>query len=210
MLPHHLASSPRWLDVEAVIATAHGHHRSLAEAADYRTLVEAVTDPALFTGVLVQALFIDLGLTLDANAARLGASGPAEPAEGVQPRFELAVLADRQEGNDQLHLVALLYRDAATAEAGAQEMARRIGAFDPSGVFEDAGVTVDEQRVHASDTGFLAAVASLRYPLPADGPGGRPRHGRRTTAGRGRTPSRANGTSRCAAQTSRDATSRGA
>src|SRR5690606_28312139 len=55
-LPETLVSSPRLELLEAVADASQGNHSSLLDARDYRTLAEAITDPAAYSGELVSAL----------------------------------------------------------------------------------------------------------------------------------------------------------
>ena len=83
------------------------------------------------------------------------------------PPYELAVLADRQEGDEHVNLIALLYADTETAEHAARELTRRLAGFGSTEAFGNLAIHIDEPRVQLSDTGLAAAIAAVRYPLPS-------------------------------------------
>ena len=111
ILPGYLANSRFWDMTNAVIDTAQGTQPSLIEDASYRAAAEAITAPE---GLLLQALFFN-----PADIVTYRKICPAMTSLGkLWPLYalHLAVLADRQEGQDQVHLIALVYPDADLAE----------------------------------------------------------------------------------------------
>lgn len=185
----YLASSSEWERVVRVVETSQGSVPSLADRDDYRTLVEAITDPARYEGLLVQAQFVNplalpeaaadyTGVTKEAfeNMARFSGFAPEWCNYGALPAPTLAVLADRQEGDDQLAMVALFYFDEYSAQLAVDELSMRMQTFagslsvrEPAPLIEyfDFEVTMDEFYVYTSEaTGFSAAVVVFRYPWP--------------------------------------------
>lgn len=192
ILPGYLASSPNLEVVQGVAESAATGAVTLADAPGYRALAQAITDPERFSGDLVQVNFLNndpsytLDLTIfetreafDENARsllRIAALPDEWLAYDDLPRYFLAALADRQEGETQVALVALVYLNPDDAQAAAEEMADRIGAFQGVLILRDnteplmnraAGAVVDEPYVYISeDTGVYVAIASISYPLP--------------------------------------------
>jgi hypothetical protein len=171
ILPGYLANAGYWEMTEDMVAASSGEHPSLADDPDYRALAEAITDP---DGLLIQALFFNL-----ADVGSVDEDALAEVYDAVQNLagdysplmpYALAVLADRQEDNDQVHLIGLVYSDAAQAAAAAEEMASRISSFVAPGTDEVAALQFNAQIsawVYDSETtGQAVAVVEARYPFP--------------------------------------------
>jgi hypothetical protein len=98
---------------------------------------------------------------------------PQMAGYGPLPGYNLAALADLEDGGDQIALVALVYDDEAEAQAAAAEMTRRIAAFsnpqsdDDTPYLENVEGVVDEPRVyHSESTDLYVAIAVARYPMP--------------------------------------------
>jgi hypothetical protein len=173
ILPGYLANSAYWDATKGIIAAAQGDQPSLADNPNYRALTDAITAP---DGLLLQALFFDMADigALPADPAAMMAGQGQDPTADYGPLmpYALAVLADRQEGQDQVHLIGLVYPDAAAAASAADEVARRITAFTlpqkTDTLVDQYGAQVSS-RVYTSDaTGLAVAVVEVRYPLPAD------------------------------------------
>jgi hypothetical protein len=175
VMPPYLANSRYWDTTKSMIAAAQGDQPSLADNPNYRARAEAVTAP---DGLLIQAMFFDgadLGVLPDNPGATLTGQQDAEdPTANYGPLmpYALAVLADWQEGQDQVHLIGLVYPNADTAGPAAEEVAKRIQAFALPGrtdtLVQQFGAQVSS-RVYTSDTtGQAVAVVEVRYPLPAD------------------------------------------
>jgi hypothetical protein len=172
--PDYLANSAYWDATKGIIASAQGTEPSLADNPNYRALAEAVTAPE---GLLIQALFFDvadLGFLPGDPAVALSGQGAEDPTANYGPLmpYALAVLADRQEGQDQVHLIGLVYPNADIAGPAADEVAQRIQAFTLPGrtetLVQQFGAQISS-RVYTSDTtGQAVAVVEVRYPLPAD------------------------------------------
>jgi hypothetical protein len=164
VLPGHLVGTRFWSMTRDVVGTAVGRYPSLADALDYRTLAHAALEG---DGALIQAQFLgplDAGfVAADPFAILRDGTGTPAPEGHALPPYGLAILADRQEGPDQVSLIALLYPDAATAAAAAAVLSDRMAGFAPETV-AGWGARVDPPRVHAGERRIAAAVASIRYP----------------------------------------------
>lgn len=193
IVPGYLVSSPDLDVVNGVARAAAGRGRTLLDDDYYRALAQAITDPEHYSGVLVQVNFLnydvmaDVDLTIfetreDYDAVAQGVIEAMFPLAdewldyGTLPRYAQYALVDRQEGETQVAIVALVYRDEDDARIAAEELATRIGAYRNEIIFPDSetplmnnaeGAAVDEPYVYISeDTGLAVAVASISYPLP--------------------------------------------
>jgi hypothetical protein len=167
ILPGYLVNTRNWDMVEEAVAAAMDEQDSLADDPNYRALAEAITAPE---GVLIQALFFKLADTgFIPDDPRLSQDAPDPTADyGPLMPYALAVLADRQDGNDQVHLIALVYPNATYAADAAEEVARRVRAFTlpvaATVLIEEYGAAVSTW-VYESESGAVAVV-EVRYPLP--------------------------------------------
>ncbi|MEX2535214.1 MAG: hypothetical protein WD273_06385 [Trueperaceae bacterium] len=175
LLPGHLVNSAFWATTEAVVQATTGEAPSLAQAPDYRTLAEAAADPS--TGELVQAMFLQpaevglmpgdparfIGMEPEEVQDRLRAEAEEAKARAPLPFYGLALLADKQAGDDWVGVAALLYEDFETAEVAAAELTRRLATF-VTAQFPEASFGADEPQVHESESGHFAAVAAIRFP----------------------------------------------
>ena len=179
----------------AMVDSAADASDSLADAEDYRTLASALIDPERYTGDLLQAhLFPGHMTSAPANlttwALAMGASGldewvaPADWADyGTLPAYQLMALADRQEGDEVVTMVALLYPDAAEAEAALPELTARLTTYasalewrtnEPVLSSRPANPSIQDSYVHIdAETGWAAAVVTLRndFSFVSDGSG---------------------------------------
>jgi hypothetical protein len=170
----YLANARYWQMIEDIIAAAQGSMPSLADDPAYAALAEIITAG---DGLLLQALFfngIDLAMAVPPDQESQDEGEQAEtPAEdyGQLPPFGQTVLADRQEGQDQVHLLGLMYGDSAMAQQAADEVAARIETFVPVGLgtnlIDEFGATVTP-RVVELESGQAIAVVEVRYPLPQE------------------------------------------
>ena len=175
VMPPYLANSRNWDTTKSMIAAAQGDQPSLADNPNYRALAEAITAP---DGLLIQALFFDgadLGVLPDNRAMTMtGRQGAEDPTAAYGPLtpYALAVLADRQEGQDQVHLIGLVYPSADVAGPAAEEVATRIQAFTlpdhTETLVAEFGAQVSSRVYESESTGQAVAVIEVRYPLPAD------------------------------------------
>jgi hypothetical protein len=193
----YVASSTRWELVTTLVEASQGEAPSLAEADDYGTLAEAIIAPE---GDLVQAHFVTMndpqaeppnffenlisvmraeGLDKEDVTAIMSQMAAREYCGyGELPPFKMAVLADRQESNEIVNMLAVYYADEAEAQIAAEELTHRLEAFsmyldfrraEPllEWAMEGTEVQMETPYVYASETtGRFAAVASVRYPLP--------------------------------------------
>ncbi len=170
LLPDMLANARSWPLINGIIGAAQGDLPSLADDPAYRALAGAITAP---DGLLIQALFFGgEALQVAGDPAQLGLAMPAADL-GPLPPYALAILADRQEGNDQVHLIGLVYADAPTAQAAADVLAGRIADFRLSTrpdivLAEDFGATVSASVVESEAEGLAVALVEVRYPLPTE------------------------------------------
>lgn len=163
----------------AMVAAAQDNQASLADLADYRSLVEAAVDPTRYSGPLIQASIYSMatvGLVPgDAGQVLRGTNAPDPTAEyGVLPVYTLAMLADRQEGDEEVHLIALVYTGAEVARAGAEELANRLRALSVPDAPDDIlverfGSTVTPYVYKSETTGQSVAVVAVRQTGPALG-----------------------------------------
>ena len=169
LLPGALANARSWPLINGIIGSAQGAQPSLADDPAYRALAGAITAP---DGLLIQALFFTgEALQVPGDPASLGVAPPAADL-GPLPSYALAVLADRQEGNDQVHLIGLVTTDAPAAQAAAEVLAGRLADFRlstrPNEVLtEEFGATVSAAVIESAADGLAVALVEVRYPLPA-------------------------------------------
>jgi hypothetical protein len=174
LLPGHLANSDSWPVINDLVAAAVDEQDSLADNPNYRALAEAISAPE---GYLLQAMFfslVDVGLVPgDPLAALQGDT--TDPTAGYGPLmpYSLAVLADRQEGNDQVHLIGLVYANTEQAQTAADEVTARLRTFhmpeQPDETLVDRfGAQVSASVYESESAGNAVAVIEVRYPLPAD------------------------------------------
>jgi hypothetical protein len=96
---------------------------------------------------------------------------------GTLPRFSLALIADRQEGENQVVLLALYYEDTEIARSAAEVLKMRLEKFTgyftmgaeepflPQYIGESG--TVEAYTYTSETTGGTAAVVAITYPLPS-------------------------------------------
>jgi len=168
LLPDHLANARSWPLIEAIIAASLGETPSLADDVGYRALAEAISGPE---GWLIEALFF----------AGEGPGQPSDPGGTASaqdtdeprslPPFSLVVLADRQEGGEQVHLVGLVCDDREDAEVAAEVLAERLEAFrQPSdaeeSLAEQFGARIGSTVLPVKEKGTAVALVEARYPAP--------------------------------------------
>lgn len=175
VLPEALVSSPSEEFVEGAAAAYQGEVESMADDLVIQAAVEAITPS---DGALLQAIFLD-----PAGVMTLSPLPNGEPLDefvadyGSLPPYKLAILADTQEGQDQVARVALVYADEESATEAAAELSERLRNFSPPSIgdtdlliLEDRGGTVEDGTVYSSADGtvFVAVVPvrSATPPLP--------------------------------------------
>jgi len=168
LLPDTLANARTWALIEAIIAASHGTRPSLADDPAYRALAESISAP---DGLLIQALFfsgIALRLAEDPLDAIEEGLDDVEPL----PYYSLAVLADRQEDDDQVALIALACPDEPTAQTASDILVERLRVFrPPSRPGDDAladrfDADISVSEVKYIQDGVAIAAVEARYPLP--------------------------------------------
>lgn len=191
-----LVSSALIETLEGSAAAATGAGQSIAMSSDYRVLAQAVADPAVYSGQLVSAMFLSAldvvlpSVSPDAIAALTDPNLSAEERQalrenpdapwyladyGVLPPYLNVVIADRQEGEMQVAIIALAYGTAEAAEVGAAELAARLALFNDGVVRGDpaepllierwGGQAEIRHRVYAPEGEiFSAAVVEVWYP----------------------------------------------
>ena len=175
LLPDSMLANARFTAVTESIAQATlGDVPSLAENPAFAALADAITAPE---GELIQAWFLnasDAGL-FDPVPLPANANQPDPTANyGTLAPYALGVIADRQEGSDQVHLIGLVYPDAAAAQAAADEVAQRLRSYTPpsqasgSILVERYGAQVSSRVVDSPATGNAVALIEARYPLPTE------------------------------------------
>ena len=144
VLPGILAGSSRLSATALMIETVQGVMPSLADAPDFRAAVAAITDQETFNGRLVQAMFVGRS-HFTAERVSLGRLGPysspsrraefikwlLETRRGRLPQYRLVALADRQEGEEEVAVLAMVYDDSRSAEAAATVIADRMADYEP-------------------------------------------------------------------------------
>jgi hypothetical protein len=167
LLPDTLGNARTWPLIEAIISAAQSTRPSLIDDPVYRALAEAVSGP---DGLLIQALFFSgAALRLAEDQTQTDRELPNE-ADSL-PQYLGAILADRQEGDDDVHLIGLAYADAPAALDAADVLARRVRGFRPPSGSGDVladrfGATVGVRKVGQSDDGLAIVVVEARYPVP--------------------------------------------
>jgi hypothetical protein len=182
--------------VEEMASASLGETRSLADAPDYQAMASAITDPDMYTGDLVQVNIFPFDPvnnvqdytifeTREDYEEFIGSGGigvlPPMASDFVNygdlPTYQLAALVDRQEGETQIAMIALVYASEESAQTAAQELTSRLASFSGEIVTGDPtpfasmidGAQVNDGYVYASDeAGLYVAVASVSYPLPEE------------------------------------------
>ncbi|MFO7322924.1 MAG: hypothetical protein DIU68_014430 [Chloroflexota bacterium] len=170
---------------EAMVAAYQGEQRALLDRPSIAAAAEAITQQDM---LLVQAAFLDPSDVVVASfdpaillemtpGAELDASMLTPQAVrnyGTLPLYTMSVLADLQDGEDQVALVALVYDSEDEARQAAEEMTTRLALFRnehrdmPEPLMDTVeGARTDEPDVFFSEaTGKYVALASVRYPMP--------------------------------------------
>jgi hypothetical protein len=169
LFPGYIANTRAWPLMNDVISAYKGGRKSLADAPDYRTMVDAIMAQK---GQLLQAMFISPN---DMNALpEMPIGTPKAPRVDLSsykdlPAYTMAAFTDHQDGELQVHTIAALYSDEKTATQAADELRNRLAGFDPGKIYTIREVTVDKASVYKDDsTRMAAAIVSLRYPTPQE------------------------------------------
>lgn len=148
-----------------LIAAEAGARRSLADDLQWNGLAGALTDGQW--GLLGQAIFVTpLEAQYMPNIVNPNEGAAIEAIlteTGDLPPFHVAALADYDAGTEQVHLIAAVYTDVATAEAAAAILNARMTAFDARDLLAEVGATPIKPLTVAIDGGAVA-LAGVRYP----------------------------------------------
>lgn len=150
-----------WTAFDPVVALQQGVTGSLRDNPDYRALAEALVDPAYYSGSLITAV-----LYTPAETAQIAAT-PPDASGVVLPRYNLIGLADRQEGEQSVHLIGLVYPDEATARAAVTSLYERW-LLDTSffGSYKERyDYVFDAPHVYVAADGTAVAVVGVRYTI---------------------------------------------
>ena len=181
VLPRALAGSPSWALIENVIGSAVETQQSLADHPTFQAAAEAITGRTNDDGTLVQAIFFVHHLIAE-GVARKRAPVVYEDKEQQEqrdrllqsyydrpplPSYQLAALADRQNGRDEVAMFALVYSSYRSAGMAATILSDRIRAYEFSKMrggerIADAFNVRIHAYVHESDTaGRAVAIVGL-------------------------------------------------
>jgi hypothetical protein len=143
--PVYIGSTASWAGTTAIVEAAQDEIDSLADAADFRALIDALEDPETYETPVIQAIFMgpETFMIDEDSLAMFGRSideeerdalrerfGLDDPAKALPP-FRLMAIADRVEGERVLAVLALLYNDAEAAEEAGEKLVERLGTFSP-------------------------------------------------------------------------------
>ncbi|MEW5825573.1 MAG: hypothetical protein AB1778_01970 [Candidatus Bipolaricaulota bacterium] len=169
LLPRMIANARSWPFIEAILAAGTGELPSLAEDVGYRALATAVSEPE---GMLIQALLFTGASLRVTDVPELSGDLALEPIDGL-PWYSHAILADRQEGDDQVHLIGLVCSDRVTAQTASFVLSGRLEAFHPPDqpeqvLAERYGATTRASVIEFPEDNLAIALVEVRYPVPAD------------------------------------------
>ncbi len=201
LLPGYLLSTPIWEQLDAMTAAAKDKEKSLYDVREYRAVANfAVTD-----GSLIQVYFFPpsyfappdklheaLKLTYFAGEeaslddwaelrAKLGLDNDGRPlyVEDL-PKYSLGALVDRQEGDEQVHSIVLVYGQEQDAQQAAAEVVKRIplqssylwrNEDKPLIDYAVSEYTLESpQVIHDRDAGRWLAVATVRVLMSNNNP----------------------------------------
>ena len=163
----YLLSTPNDALFDDMVNSYVGYAQSLYTRPELVAAAEAVS---IGHGDLLQALFYDpeTGGTQTSDLHNVTAR------YGPLPAYSVAVVADLQDGPDQIALVALVYEREDKARAAAAELTDRLGDFpnltarmrEPA-IAHEPNATLEAPNVYFSPgTGLYVALASVRYLTP--------------------------------------------
>lgn len=167
ILPEGLANARSWPLINAIIGAAQNAQPSLADDPDYRALAEAVSGAQ---GSLIQALFFTPDVVGYPGVSTQPGGQASTDGADLLPSFSLSVLADLQDGDDQVHVIGLTCIDEPTAQTAAEVLAQRITQFrlpdHDERLVERFGASVSRSVLPAMSGGPAVALVEVRYPLP--------------------------------------------
>ncbi len=177
-LPGVLAGSREWAMIDQIAGASQGAVRSLADDGEFRAAAAAITDPGRFDGRLLRALFTrreftafsvsrnKLGPVADDQQRAAFAEVLQSRLTGELPPYRLAAMADRQDGGDEVAVVALVYGRPDLAQAAAAAVQNRVADYVPLtrkiALAEAFELTVSSHVFEAVPGGRSVAVITLR------------------------------------------------
>lgn len=154
-----------------------GQQPSLADAAEYRTAAQAITQ----SGILIQAYFINpamIGTMSDSVCVRLTAARRIQCLDQARtqfvpiPAYSLLVLADAATETEQKATVTLVYDNEADTQTAIAVIQSRLTSYVSEAarrsikdILADRGATFEATTFSSTDTGKFAVVITLRAPL---------------------------------------------
>ncbi len=162
--PVYIGGTASWAGTTAIVEAAQDEVYSLADAADFRALIDALEDPETYEMPVIQAIFVPpAGFPLPPSAvpnpAREGEDAMLEALEEEDlPLYRLLALADRREGERDLAIAAMLYDDAETAQAAGEIIIERLGIYDPFERMTDLNAEIEEPRIYETEDGVVLVV----------------------------------------------------
>ena len=165
--------------IDDIAGAARGAVRSLADDGEFRAAAAAITDRSRYDdGVLLRALFTRREFTaFNVSRNKLGPAVDEQQREafaevlqgrlvGQLPPYQLAVMADRQDGGQEVAVVALVYDRPDQAKAAADAVAQRVAGYVPLtrkiALGDAMELTVDNHVFEAEPGGRSVAVITLR------------------------------------------------
>lgn len=184
-----ILNSPSEEVMRTLFGTLSQTQRDVTSRPSIVAAAEAVTQG---DALLVQAAFLDprhvavadvgmqlfdlmLEATPDVEAMQAALVPHLPEGYGSLPFYTMAVMADRQLGDDQMATLALVYDDKTIAQQAAEELTTRLSLFrdtimrrDDTALLEQVeGARMAEPTVYFSaSTGKYVAIAGILYPTP--------------------------------------------
>ena len=178
VLPGVLAGSRDWATIDDIAGAARGSVRSLADDGEFRAAAAAITDRSRYDGMLLRAIFTRREFTaFSVSRNKLGSSADEQQREafaevlqgrlvGQLPPYHLAVMADRQDGDQEVAVVALVYDRPDQARSATEAVAQRVADYVPltrkMALSDAIELTVDSHVFEADPGGRSVAVITLR------------------------------------------------
>lgn len=173
-----LAGTPAWSTTEMMVAAASGQAPSLVNSPEICAIAMAMTGPTL-PGALLQFVLVNPADVMVAQPELAISESADEPGldlvlpdsqPGDLPPYRLAAFADRFAGDRDEALIALAYRDAETAAAGAAVLADRMRNFLPASapdhwqqLLADFNAEIASEIIEDPDDGPAIALVRIRY-----------------------------------------------
>jgi|GEM_PF-4123418 len=170
-------NNDRVVEIATLLDSGEAPFESVTDLPDFQALANALANPPIIQATVftpfsaTNDLFfapIPVELSIEAEDEVILQTGFDTPLDlsdwGELPPSGWVVLFDRQDGDDQVNGIALVYDNQAAAEQAATELTIRLRDFEfIDGIYTDLGVQIDESQIIESN-GYFVVVASLRYP----------------------------------------------